>query len=329
MKTEALKFLDRLGSGRVLVIGDLILDRFIWGCVERISPEAPVPVVKVERESVHLGGAANVLSNLAALGSVASIVGLIGVDGNGEELKSLLLKRGVDVSGLVASVSHPTIQKTRIIAHQQQVVRVDREKAAELESDIRAQILQQVITKLSQVDAVIISDYGKGVVDGDLIRHLTRLPNRPMISVDPKDRNFDNYHDVDILTPNQNEAERMSGVKISDSESLVAAAGRIFDVLSCERLLITRGERGMALFEDPKSYYEIPTQAREVYDVSGAGDTVIATYTLARAAGAHPRLAAYLANAAAGVVVAKLGTAEVSIDELEQALSKKHEEMNE
>lgn len=322
MIRECLDYLKLFKKGRVLVVGDLILDRYIWGKVDRISPEAPVPVVKVERESVHLGGAANVLGNLTAMGGHAVIVGVTGRDYNGEELIGLLGRAGVDTSGIVQSGDHPTIQKTRIIAHHQQVVRVDREKNSGFSPELSTQILEKVLQKIEEVDVVIISDYGKGVVNADMLNSLTNLPRKPIICVDPKDLNFGNYHGVNVLTPNQSEAERMSGIQITDSASLIKAAGRIFDEVNCQNLLITRGEKGMALFESRDSLFEIPTLAREVYDVSGAGDTVIATYALARAVQAPPRVCALLANTAAGIVVGKLGTAEASSEEIRQVLRK-------
>jgi len=320
MREEALKIIDQWDNARVLVVGDLILDRYIWGSVNRISPEAPVPVVLVNRESIHLGGAANVLGNLKAMESQPSIVGVTGADSTGRELTELLQKAGINISGIIDSPEHPTVQKTRIIAHHQQVVRVDREKNTGYDTQLEEKIVHEVLNRLSSVDAVIISDYGKGVIHQKLLKELNALEKKPVICVDPKDKNFSNYIGVHVLTPNQSEAERMSGIQIVDKASLIAAAQRIFQVLRCERLLITRGEKGMVLFDSTSDYFEIPTEAKEVYDVSGAGDTVIATYALSRAVGASSKISAYLSNIAAGIVVGKLGTAEVSRQEIRNAL---------
>jgi D-beta-D-heptose 7-phosphate kinase/D-beta-D-heptose 1-phosphate adenosyltransferase len=322
MISEALKTVDEFANGRVLVIGDLILDRYLWGNVNRISPEAPVPVVVVERESVHLGGASNVLANLTAMGAKTSIVGVVGRDGNGDELLELLKKSGVETSGVVRSVDHPTIQKTRVIAHQQQVVRVDREKNQQFPPELTDQLIDECLQRVEACDVLIVSDYGKGVIVPRLLRALAQYKELPEMCVDPKDPNFNFYMGSHILTPNQTEAERMSGIPIRDRTSLFEAAKKIFERVRCRHLLITRGEKGMALFEAPGKLFEIPTQAREVFDVSGAGDTVIATYALARAVGAEPRICAYLANVAAGIVVGKLGTAEVTADEIAGALHK-------
>ncbi|PIE90303.1 MAG: D-glycero-beta-D-manno-heptose-7-phosphate kinase [Acidobacteria bacterium] len=320
MKEQALTVLEKWDQARILVVGDLILDRYIWGSVNRISPEAPVPVVLVNRETIHLGGAANVLGNLRSMEAQTSIVGVTGRDQNGSELVGLMDAAGVDTSGIIRTQHHPTIQKTRIIAHQQQVVRVDREKNGGYEASLNETIVKEVFQRLPRVDAIIVSDYGKGVIHKDLLAKLHSAKGKPTICVDPKDQNFANYKGVHILTPNQAEAERMSGVQITDRPSLMKAAAEIFKVLGCERLLVTRGEKGMALFQSPENLFEIPTVAKEVYDVSGAGDTVIATYALSRAVGASARVSAYLSNIAAGIVVGKLGTAEVSRQEIKDAL---------
>ena len=321
MRSALNQVIDRFPKSRVLVVGDLMLDRFIWGQVNRISPEAPVPVVRVTRESAHLGGAANVVANLRALGGDAVPIGLIGDDEAGKLLIETLKSGGVSTEGLVIDSKYRTIQKTRIVAHNQQVVRVDREDPLDLTPLHRDLIKQRLTDWAPKSHAMIVSDYGKGVITADILEDIAGLAGNTPVNVDPKDKNFDHYHGFNVLTPNQKEAERMSGIVLTNDNDLVKAAAIIFDRWQCRHLLITRGEQGMALFLSPGEMALIPTHAREVYDVSGAGDTVIATYTLAQSVGATPFQAAVLANAAAGVVVGKLGTASLNPDELKAALS--------
>ena len=311
---------DRLSEARVLVVGDLMLDRFIWGKVNRISPEAPVPVVQVTSDSIHLGGAANVVSNINALGGRAVPIGLIGNDEAGNLLRKQLAQGNMSQQGIVADGDFQTIEKTRIIAHHQQVVRVDRERLINTSETMGTQIKAKLSELIPRAQAVIVSDYGKGVVNRGLLQHLCQFRDQVFISVDPKDLNFDHYRQVHVITPNQSEAERMSGVTIDGPDSLEKAAAAIFKRLSCKHLLITLGEHGMALFRGSARCDTIPTLAREIYDVSGAGDTVIAVYTMAQAVGADPHQAALMANAAAGVVVGKLGTATLDKEELKTAL---------
>jgi len=313
---------ERFSQATLLVVGDMMLDRFVKGTVTRISPEAPVPVVRVTEESAHPGGAANVIANIRDLGGHSLAVGLLGSDPQGEELaRKLIGELGVEPEGLIRDDGFQTIQKTRIVAHRQQVVRVDREGDLEPAAETRRKIQEQATRLARRAQAIIVSDYGKGLVDPNLLATLAELNAKTPVSVDPKDKNFKHYRDFQVITPNQKEAEGMSGVAIDGSEKSVRrAAARIFERLRCRNLLITLGDRGMALFETPDRTRHIETEAREVFDVSGAGDTVIAVYTLAGAVGATPLEAAIMANAAAGVVVGKLGTATVSPDELRQAL---------
>lgn len=307
---------------RVLVIGDLILDGYIWGEVERISPEAPVPVVRVTRESFHPGGAANVVANIRCLGGEARVIGVLGADAAGDCMKQLLEASGVALDGLVTGQDYASIKKTRVIARRQQVVRVDREDTLGLSPRDRKVVMERVHQLVPWAHGVVASDYGKGMLDGSILRDLTARRPGPRILVDPKDRNFNFYRDVDLITPNQAEAERMAGIKIRDQAGLMAAAHAIFEKLRCRHLLITRGEHGMALFQQQDQLVEIPTQAREVFDVSGAGDTVIATMALSMLSGATPVEAAVLSNIAAGIVVGKLGTASTNIAELERELAR-------
>ncbi len=307
----------------VAVVGDMMLDRFIWGRVDRISPEAPVPVVRVTRESVHLGGAANVVANLTALGGVSIPVGIVGNDDVGKSTLNLIKELGAGTGRVVVGQDFESIQKTRIIAHQQQVCRVDREGESQLSERDQLSVMKQLLDVMPNVESLIISDYGKGLITKDLLDCL-RSRTGLKLFVDPKDRNFANYHHVEAITPNQHEAERLSGIKIRESGDLDLAAQRIFENLSPRQLLITRGEQGMALFDGLSKRVEIPTQAQEVFDVSGAGDTVIATFTLARQSGANSHQAALLANLAAGIVVGKLGTASTCQEELIQAIRAKN-----
>ena len=316
-----LEVIDAFEKVNILVVGDMMLDRFIWGKVTRISPEAPVPVVRVTKESAHLGGSANVVSNVIALGGQAVPVGVVGEDEQAQALRDLFKACGASNEGMVVDPEFATIQKTRVIAHNQQVCRVDREGDTMLSDSCQERVYSKVFELLPQVQAVIVSDYGKGVVDRALLSRLCGSSGALHVGVDPKDRNFDFYKGAHIITPNQAEAERMAQIEIGDEESLSEAAGRIFEKLGCRHLLITRGEHGMALFQQSGGKPRIiPSFVREVFDVSGAGDTVIGSYMLARSAGASPYEAAMLANTAAGVVVGKLGTATLNADELREAV---------
>lgn len=314
------KIVDRFPQANIPVVGDLMLDRFIWGDVQRISPEAPVPIVRVTRDSVHLGGALNVVANIRDLGGHATPVGLVGQDEAAEALHKLLQDQDISRQGLVTNQDFQTIQKTRIIAHNQQVVRVDREDDRPPCATLREQILTCLSAVADSAPSMIVSDYGKGVVDQLLLEELSKNFKKTNISIDPKDYNFEHYRHFHVITPNQKEAEGMAGVTIRDRQDAERAAAIIFANQAPDLLLMTRGEHGMILFRADGSSVAIPTRAREVFDVSGAGDTVIATYTMAETVGATPLQAAVLANAAAGVVVAKLGTATLSADELKQAL---------
>jgi rfaE bifunctional protein kinase chain/domain len=319
--------IKRFAHLKVLVVGDLMLDHFLWGSVTRISPEAPVPVVEVSRETEMPGGAGNVAINMAALGADVYVSGVIGQDRAGERLLALFQRFPIHVEPVIRAPDRPTILKTRIIAHHQQVVRVDREVRTDLSADIRRQLWAQIETLLPQMDAVVLSDYGKGVIQSSLINALVPLTRRRglPITVDPKVENFSQYRQVTCVTPNLQEA--MAGahvLRVNSEEDVERLGQQILRKLNAQSVLITRGEKGMSLFEKKKPVVHIPTRAREVYDVTGAGDTVIGTLTLALAAGAPLRASAELANYAAGIVVGKLGTAAVNRQELEAALRNGH-----
>lgn len=294
-----------------------MLDEFLWGTVARISPEAPVPVVQVTRESFHLGGAANVAANVGALGARAVLAGVAGRDAAGERLRTELERVRVD-SIITTLTSRPTTVKTRIVAHHQQVVRADRECSDDLAGAEEETVTRAARKALDGCGAVILSDYQKGVVTPKIVRALISRARRRGIPVlvDPKVRHLPRYRGATIVTPNQQEAADGSGIAIRNDEDLFAAGRALLRKLNCQAVLITRGEDGMTLFERDESPIHIPTAAQEVFDVTGAGDTVIATLALALAAGAALPLAAALANAAAGIVVGKLGTATTSPEEV-------------
>jgi D-glycero-beta-D-manno-heptose-7-phosphate kinase len=317
---RASEIVRAMGGRRVLVYGDVMLDEFVWGDVTRISPEGPVPVVDVRRESAHLGGAANVLANLRALGLGASLVGVVGDDGAGGRLRAELKRAGtLDGDGsLVVDASRPTTVKTRIIAHSQLVVRADRERRAPVDAEIEGRIIEALRALVRGADALVVSDYDKGAVTPRVLSEILPMAvgaGVPVL-VDPKIRNFDSYRPATLVTPNHHEALRVTGSEDDSDEGMERAARAIREKLGCRSVLITRGERGMTLLEDEGEPTHVPTAAREVYDVTGAGDTVIATLASALAAGATLLEAATLANNAAGVVVGKVGTATATAEEL-------------
>ena len=315
------KILSGFKKKRILVIGDLILDRYIWGKVNRISPEAPVPIVEVTSENFLLGGASNVANNIVSLGGHATIVGVAGHDRGGEILRKMLEQRGIRCEGVFWS-SRPTTVKTRVVAHSQQVVRFDREDKAKVDGKVLKGLLGYIHSEILGHDAVIVSDYKKGVVSTELIGEVLKQakPKKIFVSVDPKVGHFHCYKNVSLITPNVVEASIASGMEIKDEESLLAAGRSLLRKISCDAVLITRGEQGMSLFRKDKAVH-IPTVAKNVYDVTGAGDTVIAAFTLAYATGSSMEEAAVIANHAAGVVVGEVGTAVVTTDQLQKSLS--------
>lgn len=314
--------LQRFRSARVLIVGDVMLDEFIWGQVNRISPEAPVPVVWVQSESVMPGGAANVANNIRSLGGRVQMAGVIGTDPWGDTLVEALTKRGIGIEALLREPSRATTVKTRVIAHHQQVVRVDRESRPALNPAMVKRVVGAVRKQLETVDAVIIEDYGKGVVTRELLQQVVPLirSRRKLITVDPKEEHFDLYQEVTAITPNRAEASAMVGRCLETEPDVRKAGGELVRRLRCEAVVITLGEDGMCVMEQHGRCTRIPTVAQEVFDVAGAGDTVIATLTLALASGASMPEAAILANYAAGIVVGKLGVATVSPDELSAKL---------
>ncbi|MEA2034135.1 MAG: D-glycero-beta-D-manno-heptose-7-phosphate kinase [Euryarchaeota archaeon] len=311
---ELNQLVDNFRRMKILVIGDLMLDEYIWGEVERISPEAPVPVVRVASESWVPGGAANVAHNIRALGGRVSVAGVIGRDQAGARLKRLLKKSGIDIRGVIAAAGRPTVTKSRVLAEHQQVLRVDREDLSPIRKGDSRRLLKTLREIIDGLDAVILEDYAKGVIDQSLVDEVIRLAGSRVLVVDPNRDNFLKLRGATIATPNKKEAYAAAGAGRADPLEKV---GRILlKKWAADSVLITLGEDGICLFERRKKAYYIPTLAREVYDVSGAGDTVAGTLALALAAGATLRQAAYLANCAAGVVVGKVGTATASSREL-------------
>ena len=315
--------IPNLEKAKILVIGDVMLDRFMWGTVSRISPEAPVPVVLAKSESFMPGGASNVATNIRAFNAQAYMCGVVGDDEPGRILIAELAKRGINNEGILIDSSRPTVHKTRIIAHHQQIVRIDKESESSLKASIVTRVISYAKTKIKEVDAIILEDYGKGLIVPRLIKELVGLAkkHKKIIMVDPKQEHLKLYKSVTSITPNKKEAESASGVKIKNLASLKLAGKKLLKLLKSESVLITLGEDGMVLFDKKGSFIRIPTVAQEVYDVSGAGDTVIAVFTLALASGATLAEAAHIANIAAGVVVGKLGIAVCNQKELKRHLN--------
>jgi D-glycero-beta-D-manno-heptose-7-phosphate kinase len=328
---QLLRYLDKFPQARILVVGDLMVDRYIWGNVARISPEAPVPVVEVTDESIRLGGAANVFNNILALGGQAELCGVIGSDDPGRWLLQEIKGFGTSIDGLIMEEGRPTIQKTRIVAHSQQVVRFDRERRQPVSGETQQRLFNFIGRYLDGKDAsggidkcdcLVISDYAKGVITQGLTKDLFELARKSGIHiiVDPKVRHMDYYRMATLVTPNHLEASETSGVQIVDEKSLMEAGSRLLKQLDSEAVLITRGERGMSLFERNGAVTHIPTMAKSVFDVTGAGDTVVAALSLALASGATLPDAARLANHGAGVVVGMVGTATLSREMLKEAV---------
>ncbi len=322
MKKQSFNRLKRIISQftgkKVLVIGDLILDEFIWGKVSRISPEAPVPVVWVKSESFMPGGASNVANNIRALGGKVYLVGVVGTDERAGILKGELEHRGVNIDGVFADPESPTILKTRVIAHQQQVVRIDKEKNEPVPERIVKKIVKFVESRIDEVDGLVVEDYGKGLITPALLDKIVPLAKKKnkIIAVDPKEEHFSYYKGVTLLTPNNNEAAKAAGLEIKDKASLIKAGFTLLKELKSKIVLITLGEDGMMVFERGRKPEKIETIAQEVFDVSGAGDTVISAYTLALISGATSIQAAHVANCAAGIVVGKVGIAVTTQEEV-------------
>ncbi len=319
------KITERFSKQKILVIGDFMIDEYIYGHVERISPEAPVPVVLQERVSIFPGGAGNVVRNLSSLGAQVYIAGIVGNDTGSEILKDYFLNLGIPKEHMtfLKTPNRPTTRKTRIIADRQQLCRVDQEINTPINADELSEIQNSILKIVPEMQALIFSDYDKGLIQPELIANTVKMAQKTncFIAVDPQVTHFDYYKDVDVLTPNHHEAGRYLGFKLNDEESINKAGPQILKQLNAKMLLLTRGEKGMTLFEqDKKGFRHFPTRAREVFDVTGAGDTVISVFTLAIVAGAEVGEAIHLANTAAGLVVSHIGTATVNVKELLEQL---------
>lgn len=323
-KKRAFSIIENFPRSGVLVVGDIMADHFIWGRVSRISPEAPVPVVEVSKDNFMLGGCANVLNNIFAMGGRVYLAGVIGADETGMRLISEFRSRGMDTGGIVVEKGRPTTLKTRIVAHGQQMVRFDREDRRAVQAGSIRKMLSYIRSIKDDLGALVISDYGKGTVTRSLLDGIRQvIADRPIFTcVDPKQKDFSLYEGFDIVTPNHHEAGHAAGEEIQNGKDHVRVGMKLLQNFSFQAVLITRGEAGMSLFEKDgrAKHTEFPTQAREVFDVTGAGDTVIGILALCLAAGASFREAAYLANHAAGIVVGKVGTATVTREELKRVL---------
>ncbi|MCZ6680810.1 MAG: D-glycero-beta-D-manno-heptose-7-phosphate kinase [Candidatus Poribacteria bacterium] len=318
---------DQVKEKYIVIIGDVILDQYIWGDVNRISPEAPVPVLEVTSETTRFGGAANVAHNIASLGGKVDLIGVVGDDSNGVTLTRLLQAAGIHTAGICIDKNRPTSTKTRVIALHQQLVRIDRESKMPVDASLQGQLLKAAMDRIPQADAIIFEDYDKGVVSGELIQGVLRQAreSHTPVVVDPKVENFWNYKGVTAITPNHKEAGAALNRQITDEVSLIEVGQEILDRLDLEGLLITRGEQGMSLFRRDGEQQQfcvdhIPTQPREVFDVTGAGDTVVAVFALALAAHADMLDAARLANFAGGIVVREIGCVAVTPEELSQVI---------
>jgi D-glycero-beta-D-manno-heptose-7-phosphate kinase len=307
---------------KIAVVGDLMLDRYFWGRVARISPEAPVPVVEVDSEASRLGGAANVAHNIASLGATPLIIGVVGQDEGGEIIRSLAREAGFPDEGILSDVSRPTTCKSRVIAHNQHVVRIDKESKRDIDETTIDRILSILEQNVDSLDAIILEDYNKGVIVRSLIHNIISLAKRHdlIVAVDPKFNNFFEYQGVTVFKPNRKEAEEALGMRLNTSEGINAAGRMLLNRLSAENILLTLGEQGMSLFRQSGEVHSVPTKARKVADVSGAGDTVISTLTTALAGGASMEEAAVLANYAGGIVCGEVGIVPINPDALREAV---------
>ena len=326
MKTKFKNFLDNDHQPRIMVVGDLILDEYIWGSVSRISPEAPVPILETKSENLTLGGAANVANNLVALGCKVHLVGAIGNDEKGDKLLSLIEDKKISSKGIFRFVYRPTTSKIRVIGHNQQILRIDKEDNRPITEETENKIIKFINKTLPDMDIVICSDYRKGILTEKVFSAIIhRAKNsKKRIIVDPKSSNFEFYQGASIITPNQLEVEKAVPIKIQDKIDLDRAAEYLLNLTHAESILITRGKDGMTLYPNKENPIDIPTQAKEVFDVTGAGDTVVSVLAMALSIGFNYQDSAWLSNMAASIVVGKIGTAVVTLSEIDEYL---HEEM--
>ncbi|MEK6552409.1 MAG: D-glycero-beta-D-manno-heptose-7-phosphate kinase [Bacteroidota bacterium] len=309
---------------RVAVIGDLMLDCYFWGGVSRVSPEAPVPIVEVDEEFFRLGGAMNVAYNILKLSGTPFPIGVIGNDNEGKIIRKLMKDSGITNKGIVIDQKRPTTAKTRVIADKQHIVRIDKEKTTAISPSTEKKILGLLKKELKKLDSIILQDYNKGVLTENLIKQIIKLAESAniIVTADPKFMNFFSYKNVTVFKPNRKETEDVFGIRIKTEEDITKAGFRLLEQLNCKYVLLTLGEKGIALFEKGKPERRVPTIARKVSDVSGAGDTVISTLTMALSAGAEIFDAAYLANYAGGLVCQEVGIVPIELNTLFNAVSK-------
>ena len=326
-KKKLLPLRNKFQNKKIAVIGDMMLDCYFRGDVKRISPEAPVPVVEVENEFFRFGGAANVALNIQKLGGIAFPVGIIGYDNYGSILSSLLNESGISDEGIIVDESRPTTTKTRVIADSQHVVRIDKESKQYLGKDIQNKVMKFMEAHIREFDGIILQDYNKGVLSPSLIEKTIKMANehRVLITVDPKFNNFFSYRNVTVFKPNRKEAEDVLGLKIKTDKDITAVGEKLLEKLNARYILLTLGEGGIAVFEKGKKETRMPTKARKVADVSGAGDTVISTLTISLASGADIRQASYLANYAGGLVCEEVGIVPIELDYLFNTVMKESE----
>ena len=321
MKQRLFKILEQFRNKKILVVGDIMLDKYIWGDVSRISPEAPVQVVHVQRETYAPGGASNVASNISALNGKAFMVGIVGNDESNNILLNELKKIGVDTDGILTDNDKPTTQKVRIVGKSQQLLRVDYEKKEHIHKNIEHSIIALLEKQIKNIDAIVISDYAKGVITTEVCTRLVEAAkaHKKIVVVDPKPKHMNLYSNVTLITPNSNEASEMTNIEDGSDETVLEIGNKLLKFLN-SNVLITRGEKGKSLFELNGKIKNIPAKAKEVYSLIGAGDTVAATIALALSCGAELEESAILANIAAGIKVGKIGTASVSIEEIRKGI---------
>jgi rfaE bifunctional protein kinase chain/domain len=313
--TELKKSFD---GKRIAVVGDMMLDGYFWGDVKRISPEAPVPVLEVEEEFFRFGGAANVALNILTLGGIPLPIGVIGYDNYGTIFSSLLKENNISDDGIIIDDERPTTTKTRVIANNQHVVRIDKESKAYINGNVQKKLLEYVKSILGNIDGIILQDYNKGILTPSLISEIISMANKKniLITVDPKFDNFFEYKNVTVFKPNRKETESVLGIRIKSDEDISSAGKELLQKLKAKYILLTLGEGGIAVFENGDKEKRMPTKARKVADVSGAGDTVISTLTIGLASGANIYEACYLANYAAGIVCGDVGIVPIEKEKL-------------
>ena len=321
-KRQLEKIIDRAKKAKILVFGDLMVDEYLWGNVTRISPEAPVPIINISSAQSRFGGAANVAFNLQGLGQTPLLVGVVGEDRMGQLFRNMMEENGLSDEGIITIPQRPTTVKTRIIGNNQQIARVDQETTESISLEVQESLFKIFVSQIESVSAIIIQDYNKGIVAPQLVNHIIDLANRngKIITVDPKFENFFSFKNVTLFKPNIKETEEALAMRITNEQEVVTAGKKLMSVLNCEAVLITRGAHGMALLEKNGDCTFVETKARNVADVSGAGDTVIATLSYALSGGASMKEAVTMANFAAGLVCEEVGVVPVNLNGLQNSI---------